>query len=60
MSTGKGKKRIKNQPVFYSELKESHRIYLTPTAWSKIQKIAKENNLSVSEYIEKWIRDTEG
>ncbi len=32
MQLGKGKKRVKNQPVFYDEKKEKHMVGLT--AWS--------------------------
>ncbi|MBO3462290.1 hypothetical protein G7B40_003535 [Aetokthonos hydrillicola Thurmond2011] len=60
MSTGKGKKRLRNQPALYSEIKEHHKIYLTPTSWNKIKELSKERGLSVSEYIEQWIRDTAG
>ncbi|WP_017739940.1 hypothetical protein [Scytonema hofmannii] len=40
MQLGKGKKRVKNQPVFYDEKKEKHMVGLTPTAWRKLQAIA--------------------
>ncbi|WP_414580997.1 hypothetical protein [Scytonema sp. PCC 10023] len=56
MSTGKGIKRTRNQPALHSELKESHRIHLTPTAWSKLQKMAAVKATSVSELIEGWAR----
>jgi hypothetical protein len=36
------------------------RPYLTPTAWSRLQKIAKFKETSVSELIENWARESEG
>ncbi len=56
MSTGKGKKRVKNQPVFYEEIKKSHDISLTDSSWSKAKKRALEKGISASEYIERLIR----
>ncbi|MBO3458726.1 hypothetical protein G7B40_016210 [Aetokthonos hydrillicola Thurmond2011] len=60
MSTGKGKKRIKNQPVLYNELKKIHGISLTDSSWNKLKNISKEKGLSVSEFVEQWLRDTAG
>jgi predicted DNA-binding ribbon-helix-helix protein len=60
MSTGKGIKRVRNKPALHSELKQSHRIYLTPTAWNILQKIAKSKETSISELIENWARESEG
>ena len=57
MSTGKGIKRVRNKPALHSELKQSHRIYLTPTAWSRLQKIAAAKETSVSELIESWAKE---
>ena len=37
MQPGIGKKRVKNQPVFYDEKKENHMVVLTPTVWKKLQ-----------------------
>lgn len=59
MQPPKGKKRIKNVPVFYDEVKKKHSIFLTDSAWSKLQGIAKLNKTSVSEIIEKLVRDSE-
>jgi hypothetical protein len=56
MSTGKGVKRTKNNPVFYAELKKGHEIFLTDSSWLKVKELAKKNGLSVSEYIERLIR----
>lgn len=60
MTTGKGKKRLKNQPVFYDELKTLHSITLTPSSWLKLRKLAKSQGLSVSELIEQWARKLDG
>ncbi|NMG05640.1 hypothetical protein DP117_01705 [Brasilonema sp. UFV-L1] len=58
MSTGKGKKRVKNQPVLYNELKKVHGISLTDSSWNKLKDMAQTEGLSVSEYVERWLRDT--
>lgn len=60
MSTGKGKKRTKNNPVFYEELKKGHEIFLTDSSWNKLKNLAKEKRLSASEYVERWLRETPG
>ena len=56
MSTGKGKKRIKNSPVLYDEQKKKRGVMLTDTAWHSIQELAVTNNVSASEYLEELIR----
>ena len=56
MSTGKGKKRMRNQPVFYEEIKKTHGISLTDSSWLGIKEKALINGLSASEYIEQLIR----
>lgn len=56
MSTGKGKKRVKNTPVLHDEVKKRHGILLTDTAWKKLVDTAKLRDTSVSEMIEKWAR----
>ena len=56
MSTGKGKKRIKNQPVFYDEPKKGHQLMLTDSAWNMLKKVSSLNNVSASQYIEEIIR----
>jgi hypothetical protein len=60
MTTGKGKKRVRNLPVFYDELKKVHEIMLTPTAWKKLQDMARKQNTSISELIETWARNCDG
>lgn len=60
MQPGKGKKRIKNVPVFYEELKKKHSIFLTDSAWRKLQGIAKLNKTSVSQIIERLVREDDG
>lgn len=54
MATGKGKKRVKNIPVLHDEVKTKRTVVLTPSAWMKIQAIAKAKNTSASEVIEEW------
>jgi predicted CopG family antitoxin len=56
MSTGKGKKRIKNTPVLYDEIKKQRGINLTDTAWENLARQAKTENISVSELIERYAR----
>jgi len=60
MQQGKGKKRIKNQPVFYNEIKERRTLSLTPTAWEKLVKLSHEAQTSASEYMERLIRGIDG
>ena len=56
MSTGKGKKRVKNTPVLYDETKKRRGVWLTDTAWHSVQELAVKNNISASEYLEEMIR----
>ena len=56
MTTKKGKKRVKNEPVHYDEVKKKHSIFLTPSTWEKARKISKDKEISVSVYIEELIR----
>lgn len=56
MSTGKDKKRLKNTPVLYENIKKKRGIMLTDYAWQAIQEKAVEKGLSASEYMEKLIR----
>ena len=60
MSIRKGQKGLKNVPYIYEEVKRTHGISVTNTAWNMLQTRAKEQGLSVSEMIEKWIRETAG
>jgi hypothetical protein len=57
MSTGKGKKRVREQPVLYDEPKKKRGVMLTDTAWHKIQELAVRNSMSASEYLEQMIRN---
>jgi hypothetical protein len=52
----KGQKRLRNTPVFYDELKKSHTVKLTDTAWHEINKVAQQQGISASELIERWGR----
>jgi hypothetical protein len=60
MSTRKGQKGQKNIPYLHDEVKQKHTVVLTPTAWDKLRKLSTEKGLSVSEYLEQWVRDTPG
>jgi len=56
-STGKGIKRVKNQPVFYEELKKRRNIMVTNTAWENLVRVSSELEISVSELIERMGRN---
>ena len=58
MSTRKGQKGLKNIPYIYDEVKKNHTLAFTPTAWEMLRTKARKQNISVSEMIEQWIRDT--
>ncbi|OKH56156.1 hypothetical protein [Scytonema sp. HK-05] len=60
MTTSKGKKRVKNNPVLYDSLKKQKGIWLTTETWGLIEQQAVLNNLSRSEYIEQLIRKYHG
>lgn len=57
---GKGKKRLRGVPVIHSEVKVRCNISLTPTSWDKLKQYAKSKNMSASEVIEQFIKDTVG
>jgi hypothetical protein len=56
MSTEKGKKRIRNQPVYHDELKKRRGVWLTDTAWHKLQYCAAQEQTSASEFLETLLR----
>ncbi|MBO3463139.1 hypothetical protein G7B40_032065 [Aetokthonos hydrillicola Thurmond2011] len=56
MSTGKGKKRLRNQPVLHNELKKQHGIFLTDTSWHFVCDQAVRQKTSASEYLEGLIK----
>ncbi|MEC4812971.1 MAG: hypothetical protein SAK29_06820 [Scytonema sp. PMC 1069.18] len=60
MSRKKGIKGQKNVPILYDEVKERHTILLTPTAWMKLKSMAEVRDISISEVIENWARETTG
>ncbi len=60
MSTGKGIKRIRNQPVLHDEVKKRHGVLLTDTAWELLARKAQSEETSISEVIEKWARNIDG
>jgi DNA-binding TFAR19-related protein (PDSD5 family) len=50
-------KRMKGEGVFYKELKsETVQAALTPTAKARLRELADLNRLSISEYLERWLR----
>jgi hypothetical protein len=50
-------KRMRNQGVFYEETKSAKiHIALTPSSKKKLNELAKTAKLSVSEFMERWIR----
>lgn len=49
-----GVKRTKNKPVLHAEVKKQHGIFLTDSVWLKLKDLAREQNTSVSELIERW------
>lgn len=51
-----GKKRIRNVPVLWDEVKKTHGIKLTDTAWNAINQVAHEQGISASELVERWGR----
>lgn len=56
MTTKKGIKRIKSQPVYHDEIKGKRTVFLTPTAWDNIKKEAASRRISASELVEEWGR----
>ncbi|MGI2904339.1 hypothetical protein [Tolypothrix sp. VBCCA 56010] len=58
MSTRKGQKGQKNIPYLHDEVKTKRTVLLTPTAWEILKTRANDKNISVSELIERWARDT--
>ena len=56
MSTGKGKKRMKNQPVLHEGVKKKRNPLITDYAWHGMQEKAIKAGLSASEYLERLIR----
>ncbi|MBW4601973.1 MAG: hypothetical protein KME29_20945 [Calothrix sp. FI2-JRJ7] len=49
-------KKIKDVPALYDEMKKGHEIHLTDTVWNELKNRAKDKKLSVSEYVERWVR----
>jgi hypothetical protein len=56
MSTGKGKKRVRDIPVLYDEPKKRRGVWLTDTAWHSVQESAARRGISASECLEELIR----
>lgn len=53
-------KRMRNIPVYYEELKKLSSVNLTDTAWTLLRDKSLEKGLSISEYIERWVREIHG
>ena len=53
----KQQKRMRGIPVHHNQVKSKHTIWLTPDAWNKAKQLAKIRKTSVSELIEKMIKD---
>ncbi|BAZ27519.1 hypothetical protein NIES4073_84420 [Kalymmatonema gypsitolerans NIES-4073] len=56
MSSRKGKKAVRDVPLFYDEKKRVHGITLTDFAWQGLSALARQQQISVSEFIERWAR----
>jgi hypothetical protein len=56
MSTRKGKKGLRDVPIFYTQKKRKHGICLTDIAWEALNELAHQQGVSVSEFIERWAR----
>ena len=56
MSTGKGIKRMKNQPALHEELKKRRGVFLTGTSWEFVCEEAARQGTSASEYVENLIQ----
>ncbi|BBD65407.1 hypothetical protein NIES4072_09180 [Nostoc commune NIES-4072] len=52
----KGKKATRDQPLFYEELKYKHGIWLTNTAWEILVIQAGNQDISISELLERFAR----
>lgn len=52
----KGKKAVRNQPLFYGEVKKKHGVWLTDVAWQKLKSVAIADGVSVSELLERYAR----
>jgi metal-responsive CopG/Arc/MetJ family transcriptional regulator len=51
-----GKKRVKNEPVFYDEIKKDTMLTLTETARNQLDERAAELGISRSELVERFAR----
>ncbi|NMG05698.1 hypothetical protein DP117_02025 [Brasilonema sp. UFV-L1] len=56
MSSRKGKKAVRGVPLFYDEKKRVHGITLTNFVWEGLTALAHQQQISVSELIERWAR----
>jgi hypothetical protein len=51
-----GKKRLKNVPILYDGIKKKRSIGLTDEAYMMIQQAAAAEQISLSEFVERWAR----
>jgi predicted transcriptional regulator len=56
----KGKKAIRGFPLIYTERKKRYDLMLTPSAYQVLREIAQEQNLSISEALERHLRKLKG
>jgi hypothetical protein len=57
MTVKTGGKRVKNQAILHSEVKQRHTLALTPTAWEILKSLATSQGLSIQECLEQLIRE---
>ena len=50
------KEETRGAPTRYEKAKKRHGIWLTDPAWAWLKLSAKEEGVSVGEYIERWVR----
>lgn len=53
-------KKMRGVPVYYDELKKLRSVNLTDTAWGILRTKSLEKEISISEYIERWVREIDG
>ena len=55
------RKRMRGEGVFYKEVKSEHlHANLTPTAKARLNELVALNKLSISEYLERWLKGVDG
>ena len=51
-----GKKRLRNIPILHDQVKKKRTIALTDTAYEAMSEAARSENISLSEFVERWAR----